>query len=452
MPSRLALLATASLLLPALAPAQAGAEPKLIAIGSLTGSSAGEGKDLSGLTDTLENGLPADMLGGIGSGLAYAGSGIFLALPDRGPNATPYNDKIDDTVSFLPRFDTLKTTLAPAAAGAPLPFTLAVDLTGTTLLYSPTPLVYGTGAGLGVPSGIPAANTAGKDYFTGRSDAFDPAKGSCNPANARRDTESIRVSNDGGTVYVSDEYGPYLEAFDRATGARTKSFTLPANLCIASLSAHKDDEIKGNASGRTTNQGMEGVAITPDGKTLVGNIQSATIQDKKDEATRKLLRIVTVDIATGETHEYGYMLTEGTGVSDILAINDHEFLLDERDGKGLGDESKAKVKTLFRIDLAGAADITGLTGAAAVQAAVKKQKFFELVPALEAAGIPAEKIPSKIEGLAFGPDVTMDGQNLHTLFIANDNDFLPETSGPNIFYVLGFTDADLPGFEPQPLP
>ena len=35
---------------------------------------------------------------------------------------------------------------------------------------------------------------------------------------------------------------------------------------------------------------------------------------------------------TGITHEYGYLLTTGTGVSEITAINDHEFLVDERDG------------------------------------------------------------------------------------------------------------------------
>ena len=110
MPFRRLLLATAATL--ALTGAAAAA-PKLIAIGSLTGSAAGVARDLSGLTGTLENGLPADMLGGIGSGLAYAGGDTFLALPDRGPNATPYNPKLDDTVSFIPRFDTLK--MAPVS-------------------------------------------------------------------------------------------------------------------------------------------------------------------------------------------------------------------------------------------------------------------------------------------------------------------------------------------------
>ncbi len=38
-------------------------------------------------------------------------------------------------------------------------------------------------------------------------------------------------------------------------------------------------------------------------------------------------------------------------MSDIVAINDHQFLVDERDGKGLGDGSNAKVKQIFQIDI-----------------------------------------------------------------------------------------------------
>lgn len=38
-------------------------------------------------------------------------------------------------------------------------------------------------------------------------------------------------------------------------------------------------QVPGNASGRTDNKGMEGLAITPDGKTLVGILQAPTIQD-----------------------------------------------------------------------------------------------------------------------------------------------------------------------------
>jgi Esterase-like activity of phytase len=342
-----------------------------------------------------------------------------------------YNSAVDDTVSYINRFQTVTMSRTPNAPGTALPFTLTPTLTATTLLSSPAPLTYGTGAGLGVGSGAPAQNTANTFYFTRRSDNFDPSKNSGNPNNTRFDPESIRVSNDGKSVFISDEYGPYVYQFDRATGQRIKSFQLPANLYVGNLSPQGAVEISGNTSGRVANKGMEGLAITPDGKTLVGIMQAELIQDPKN-----LLRIVTIDIATGTTHEYGYLLTTGSGVSDIVAINDHQFLVDERDGNGLGNGNAAKVKQLFEIDLTGATDITDLTGAAAVAAAVKKGLVLDLVTALNDNGIPSDQIPAKIEGLAFGQDIDVDY-------------FVADVAGPNQFFVFGFTDSDLPGFAQQ---
>ena len=429
----------------------ADAAVTLLARGSLGGTS-----DLSGLTNTLENGLPANILGGIGSGLAYAGGNTFLALPDRGPNATAYNPAVDDTVSYIARFQSVTMQLTPGAGGT---YTLTPTLTGTTLLSSATPLIYGTGAGLGnrsdgtpLGSGAPIQNSAGVNYFTGRSDNFGPG-GSGNPLDARFDPESIRVSNDGASVFISDEYGPYVRQFDRATGQLIKTFALPANLDVANVSPVGATEIAGNVSGRTANKGMEGLAITPDGKTLVGIMQAALIQDTPASGNGPL-RIVTIDIATGTTHEYAYTLTNGSGVSEIIAINDHEFLVDERDGKGLGDGSNAKYKQIFRIDIAGATDVTSLSGSAAVSAAAVakvKTPFLDLVAALTVAGVPTSQIPAKIEGLSFGQDITLNGILTHTLYIANDNDFLPNTAGANQFYAFGFTDTDLPGYVAQRL-
>ncbi|MHC5833488.1 MAG: esterase-like activity of phytase family protein, partial [Nostoc sp.] len=64
--------------------------------------------------------------------------------------------------------------------------------------------------GLGVPSGVPALNAKNTYYFTGRSDNFDPTQISTNPNNARFDPEGVRVSNDGESIFISDEYGPYV--------------------------------------------------------------------------------------------------------------------------------------------------------------------------------------------------------------------------------------------------
>lgn len=422
----------------------ASASPVLLAIGSLSGNSS----DLSVQTAAqLENGVAGNLLGGIGSGLAWAGGNTFIATPDRGPNATSYNPLVDNTSSYIERFQTVQMNLVASNSGSALPFTLTPVLSGTTLLSSQTPLVYGSGAaGTGtvngvsysLGSGVPDLNQINNtNYFTGRSDNFDPTKNSSNANNARLDVEGVRVANDGKSIFISDEYGPYIYQFDRASGSRIKIFTLPANLAINNLSAQGAAEISGNTSGRIANKGMEGLAITPDGKTLVGIMQASLAQDKTGS-----LRIVTIDIASGATHEYAYQLTTGSGVSEIVALNNHQFLVDERDGKGLGDGTTAKFKQLFKIDLDGAQDVSNISGDLSSKA-VSKTLFIDVVSKLNAAGISSDKIPSKIEGLAFGQDVLVGGVTEHTLYVANDNDFIPGVAGDNKYYVFGFTDADL---------
>ncbi|WP_075792217.1 esterase-like activity of phytase family protein [Massilia putida] len=403
------------------------AAPVLLAIGTLNGN----GGDLSAATaGPLENGTSGNLLGGLGSGLAWAGGNTFVATPDRGPNATGWNAALDNTTSYLSRFQTLGLGLVKNNSGTGLGWSLTPTLTATTLMYSATPLAYAAGA-------TPSLNGNGQYYFSGRSDNFDPAQPSTNPNNARLDPEGVRVSKDGKSIFVSDEYGPYVYQIDRATGRRIRSFALPANLAVTHLSAQGDIEISGNTVGRVANKGMEGLAITPDGKTLVGIMQAPLEQD-----AAKNLRIVTIDIASGTTHEYAYRLTTGSGVSEIVALNDHQFLVDERDGKGLGDGSKAAVKQFFKIDLNGAQDVTALSGDLSAKA-VAKSLVLDVVAVLGANGIAPAQVPAKIEGLAFGADVVDNGVLMHTLYVANDNDFVPASAGDNKFYVFGISDADL---------
>jgi hypothetical protein len=426
----------------------AHADVQLLAIGSLSGNAHDLSTQTAGL---LENGVAGNILGGLGSGLAYAGNNTFIATPDRGPNASTYNSNVDDTTSYINRFQTLNLRLTPNTSGSGLAFNLTPTLTATTLLSSNSPLSYGSGAGLGVGSGVPALNAINHThYFTGRSDNFNPASSSLNPNNARFDPEGVRVAPDGRSVFVSDEYGPYVYQFDRATGVRIKSFALPTNLGISHLSAQGALEISGNSTGRVANKGMEGLAISPDGKTLIGIMQAPLAQD-----TNKNVRIVTIDIATGATKQFAYKLTSGSGVSEIVALNDHQFLVDERDGKGLGDGSTAVAKQLFKIDLNGAQDVSGLSGDLSSKA-VSKTLFLDLVAKLGEKGIAANQVPAKIEGLSFGADVQVNGVTTHTLYVANDNDFVAASAGDNKFYVFGVTDADLArvgaSYVPQQLP
>lgn len=413
--------------------------PTLIATGTLATAT-----DFSPFDEVLESGVRQNILGGIGSGLAWVGGSTFIGLPDRGPNATSYvgGAPIDNTTSFIPRLETLDLALAPSAPGSPLPLTLTPSLQGTTLLYSGTPLTYGSTPGL--PGAVPAGNGPDRYYFSGRSDNFGAGL-STNPDFARLDPECIRVSRDGRSVFIADEYGPYVYQFDRETGRRTRVYALPERFAVPRLNAVGALEISGNVVGRVTNKGIEGLAITPDGSTLVALVQSPLLQDGGDGGRAN--RIVTIDVATGATKEYVYdnqINGKAYNSSEILALNDHQFLIDTRDGKGLGDGSTAVVKQLWLVDIAGAQDVGSLSGAAALLArAVPKVLFLDLVAALNANGIASNQIPAKIEGLAFGNDVVLGGAVTHTLFVANDNDFVPAVAGPNRWYVFGFTDAFL---------
>jgi hypothetical protein len=437
----IAVLCAALVLLPARA-------VDLLAIGQVDGSLS----DLSGLSTSLENGVRADLLGGMGSGLAWAGGNVFLALPDRGPNAVTWNAGLDNTTSYVPRFHTLQMDLLPQPdARSGLPWTLRVQLLRSTLLYSPAPLHYGS-----VVEGYaaePALNRPGRHYFSGRSDNFDADSSSADVRDARFDPEGIRVARQGRSVFISDEYGPYLYEFDRETGARKRAIRLPQNLAAPFKSATGAAEISGNTRGRVANKGMEGLAISPDGRKLFGFVQSPLIQDGGDGGRAN--RIVEVDLETEVVRQYAYDnfaadKAKAFNSSEVLALNDHELLVLERDGKGLGDDSKAAVKRIYKVDLKGAEDVSALEGAATLLArAPQKTLFLDIFAKLTAAGLKAEEIPAKLEGMAFGEDVVVGAQLRHTLYIANDNDFLAVTPGgkanPNQWFVFSFGDEDLQG-------
>src|SRR5262249_25995499 len=115
------------------------------------------------------------------------------------------------------------------------------------------------------------------------------------------------------------------------------------------------------------------------------------------------------------------------GISALTAINDHEFLVLERDNRGFGIDdptgsTPVSTKRIYRIDIAGATNVSGITLAGtntlpAGVVPVGKKLFTDLLPQL----ITAEaRVPEKIEGLTVGPRLA-DGT--YELLIASDNDF-----------------------------
>jgi hypothetical protein len=372
--------------------------------------------DASGLAGSIcQADVPANcvakaLFGGFGSDLAYTGhDNVFIAAPDRGPfdglTDTPYLDRV--------HFLHIATEL-----GAPFP-NIRTTLLDTRLLR----------------------NELGQ-AFVGATSAFDT---SAPDATLRLDPEGIRVSPTG-TFFVSDEYGPFLLEFDRQ-GHLLRRVNLPASFGIQTPSADANAELLGNTAGRQANRGMEGLAIVPDGSMLVGIMQSALLQDHglvpgTTDRLGRNNRLLTVDAGSGVTHEYVYVLdaiNRGQGVSEILAINNHEFLVIERDNRSnLQTPPQAPTrKTIYKIDIDGATDVTGLllpAGALPTGVApVRKELFIDL---LDPAYALATAIPEKIEGLAWGPDLP-DGR--HLLYVISDNDLSP--SLPTRIYAFAIDQA-----------
>lgn len=416
-------LAAASAIATTVLVASIGADPaiSLYAVGFVPGNAL----DTSGLTGNIcsiadaANCIDQKTLGGFGSALAYTGfDDVFLTIPDRGP----FDGRTD--IPYLDRFHFMHFGVT-APSGNATPGVITATLLDTRMMKAP-----------------------GNEDLVGSSADFDH----------RFDPEGTAISKDG-TFFVSDEYGPYINEFNRQ-GHLLRRIPVPAKFLIAnptgdvysqdgSTSTELDPSL--NTSGRQANRGMEGLAISPDGRYLFGLMQNALIQDNGLTSAvppgRRGLnsRLLKFDLQTGATAEYVYTLDaigSGRGVNDIVAINDHQFLVIERDNKtSLNPNDPPVNKKIFKIDITGATDVSNLkdatgnviplpqSGGAALTAIgvtpVTKTLFIDLLDAafkINATQTLKSIMPEKLEGLAFGPDLA-DGRRL--LFVISDNDLTP---------------------------
>ncbi|HEX3617872.1 MAG TPA: esterase-like activity of phytase family protein [Solirubrobacteraceae bacterium] len=182
------------------------------------------------------------------------------------------------------------------------------------------------------------------------------------------DSEGL-VALPDGSFWVSDEYGPYITHFDQWGHAIQRLSPLNGTLPV---------ELRY----RVANRGLEGLTVTPDGKELVALMQSSLQEPDINGANAKKLvplRLVTYNLKTHALHEYLYLLhnpaTNGGAVSELAALSDTTFLVDERDGCYPGDPglnppaepgaaptscstyAGGAFKQLFKIDISGATDI-----------------------------------------------------------------------------------------------
>ena len=121
------------------------------------------------------------------------------------------------------------------------------------------------------------------------------------------------------------------------------------------------------------------------------------------------------------------------GVSSIVAINDTEFLVLERDNRGIGVDDPPGARTVgskqvFKIDISGATDVTSedLPGNTLPDGIVPVAKSAAIMDLSANSQLPNGKQPEKWEGLAIGPRL-WNGRRL--ILTGNDNDYSVTQTG-----------------------
>jgi hypothetical protein len=189
------------------------------------------------------------------------------------------------------------------------------------------------------------------------------------------DTESLQIAADG-TFWFGDEFGPWLLHTDR------DGRLLEAPIGVPGVKAPQNatlDVLHGEQPNDGTSKGFEGMAISPDRTTLYPMFEGAVADD--DPQTLRILEfdvdghrftdrvrkvrfempggkvdLTALKLADGSPAYPGAVAPTGTGgesIGELTAVNDHQFLLIERDSGG-DAPAAPRFKKVFLLDTKGA--------------------------------------------------------------------------------------------------
>jgi hypothetical protein len=401
-----------------------------------------------------------DTLGGIGSGMVADVSswkrdgdkytGIFYMLPDRGWNT-------EGSVDYPGRLQKFSVEFTPYGGADVVPQTqLKLNYEDSIVLHE--------------ANGTP---TTGLDASEVRKAANGfPDMPSAN-GKISLDDEGVVLMPDG-SFWISDEYGPYIYHFT-AGGSLVGAIQPPQALVpmrggtpqFSSNNPPKggaEPKPKNPESGRQNNQGLEGLSMSADGKTLYALLQSATIKDGgkagggspdryntrflsydiSDPAAPKLIAEYVVQLPRFKDAK-GKQLVAAQ--SEIHALDDHRFLVIARDsghGSGLKD-SDSVYRGIDIFDTTGATNIAGTAFDGTTPVApegkldpsvtpVQYARFIDMNDNIQLNrfglhnGEPndANALYEKWEAMALLPVLDDTAPNDYFLVVANDNDFLSQ--------------------------
>ena len=402
-------------------------------------------------------------------------SGKFLTLPDRGFNSgSAYSD-------YKTRIQELDFTFTPndsssSLQSVPAQSQISIRYTGGTLLK-----VDGQGLTTGA---LPtkASPIPGSTSSTQVGTVTDSNSGVNKIA---IDAEGLALLADG-SGYISDEYGPNIYFFDAAKNL--KSVITPpesarprdaaGNLIFTSATDPK--------TGRRGNQGMESIAISPDGTRLFAMLQSATIQDSTSGSqNRNWTRLYVYDISQNPSEppligehlvnlprlndtkvEQTLAPNKTAAQSEIVALDNQRILMLSRDsnGNGTGNSNPSVLKSVFIVDTNGATNILPLDTTASFAAAPSAQPLADITPItpvqfvnlIETSQLAkfglntnttarnSNTLSEKWEGMALVSALDPNKPNDFFLFTANDNDFLTNQLKMKAADGSTFTSASVP--------
>jgi hypothetical protein len=414
-----------------------------------------------------------ETLGGYGSSMAmdlatwhrkFDGSyaGTLYMLPDRGWNT-------QGTVDFRGRLHRFHVTLTPfTGASTTAQNQLQLDYRSSTLFLQaggvPTTGLDPTGVRKGM-FGTPDLPIAGNGHV---------------PV----DDEGLVHVGDG-TVWVSEEYAPYIYHYAKdgqllhvirppdafipmrpdTNGNLVENFSANSPPIGVTLNPSPGNPV----SGRQNNQGFEGLAMSPDRKTLFVLLQSALIQDldatssSTIKLTRHNTRLLAYDLRPGQPKLVGEYVVQlplyqdqtttkpnllTAAQSELHALNDHQFLVLARDSNGgFTDPSPGSVyRSIDLIDISKATNIAGtdfdkVGGSIAPKGVlnpgitpVTYQKFLDINDNTQLNrfglhnGAPSDSndLYEKWESIAIVPVLDPKTPHDYFLFVGSDNDFITQ--------------------------
>ncbi len=431
-------------------------------------------KELVGVARVPSNALDqfGETLGGYGSGMAMdldswhqnrdgSFGGTLFMLPDRGWNT-------QGTTDFRGRLHRFDITLNPLYSGSTSSQNqLQMQYKGSTLFH-----LLGGIQTTGLDSDAVQRATL----------AFPDLPIASSNSHVTLDDEAVVHVGDG-TVWVSDEYGPYVYHYNH-DGAllhvirppdafipmrRDASGNVVENFSANSPPLGQTFNTGNPVSGRQNNQGFEGMAMSPDRKTLFVLLQSALIQDldPTSATTIKLTRHNTRLLAYDLRHDQPKLVAEyvvqlpryqdqttskptllTAAQSEMLALNDHQFLVLARDSTG--GFAVANPGSVYRsidlIDISGATNIAGtaydnantpIAPLGVLNSSITPvtyQKFLDINDNTQLNrfglhnGLPSDTndLYEKWESMAVVPVFDRQAPNDYFLFVGSDNDFITQ--------------------------